>query len=105
MPKEDQELMMEDFVYGLLKTGILGRLRYLMEVITIPEDHLKEVSAFWLCLTSKVFAILWRCLVNSPTCAKYFWECPRLLKHITEAYLSKTGPCNEWVYVICLGHF
>lgn len=43
-PKEDHDFMLEDFVVGMLKTGLLGRLRYLLEMIGIPEENLDDVS-------------------------------------------------------------
>jgi hypothetical protein len=42
-PKEDHDIMQEEFVLGMLKTGLLARLRYLMEVMTLPEENLEDV--------------------------------------------------------------
>eukprot|EP01127_Copromyxa_protea_P019714 TRINITY_DN6460_c0_g1_i1.p1 TRINITY_DN6460_c0_g1~~TRINITY_DN6460_c0_g1_i1.p1 ORF type:complete len:1336 (+),score=289.57 TRINITY_DN6460_c0_g1_i1:41-4048(+) len=84
-PKEDHDIMQEEFVLGLLKTGLLGRLRYLVEVVDVSDEHMTEV-----------FAIFWRSVSNSSVSANYFWECPGLVDLLKSKYLRQERPVDEW---------
>jgi hypothetical protein len=78
----DSQRIQNDIIIGLIETGFLGRLRFLLDVSPIPDDA-REL----------ILQILLAVARHSDTAATHFVKCPHLLEAIEERYLTK--PVNE----------
>ncbi|KAL2349125.1 hypothetical protein Fmac_003125 [Flemingia macrophylla] len=74
--QDDVVVAGQDFIVGLVRMGILPRLRYLLE--TDPTTALEE------CIVSILIAIA----RHSPTCANAVMKCERLIKTIVNRFIA-----------------
>ncbi|XP_065183402.1 RNA polymerase II-associated protein 1-like [Sycon ciliatum] len=72
----DEEVIVRDLVKGLLKTNLLPRLRYLLEVCALPATAI-----------SAVFGILLRIAEHSLQSASELAKCPRLLDTVMQLFV------------------
>ncbi|KAM7479487.1 hypothetical protein LguiA_027700 [Lonicera macranthoides] len=75
--KDDIAVAGQDFAAGLVRMGILARIRYLLE--TGPSEVLEE------CMLSILVAIA----RHSPTCADAIIKCPRLVHIVVNRFTMK----------------
>eukprot|EP01122_Echinamoeba_exundans_P010651 TRINITY_DN4032_c0_g1_i3.p1 TRINITY_DN4032_c0_g1~~TRINITY_DN4032_c0_g1_i3.p1 ORF type:complete len:1481 (+),score=326.07 TRINITY_DN4032_c0_g1_i3:13-4455(+) len=78
----DSQRIQNDIIMGLIETGLLGRLRFLLDVSPVPDD-VREL----------ILQILLAVARHSDAAATHFVKCPHLLEAIEERYLTK--PVNE----------
>ncbi|ERN00390.1 transcriptional elongation regulator MINIYO isoform X2 [Amborella trichopoda] len=76
--QDDVTLAAQDVVAGLIRMGILPRLRFLLEV--------DQIIAADECLLSILVALA----RHSPTCANAIVKCPRLLETIVNRFIKKS---------------
>jgi hypothetical protein len=75
---EDHDLIQLDLVLGLLQTGFLARIRYLL------EEAIIHTHAFM------VLDIIWRCLIHSHDAARLVITCPLLVPFIFHTFIAFT---------------
>ncbi|KAL6968867.1 hypothetical protein U1Q18_049451, partial [Sarracenia purpurea var. burkii] len=75
--QDDVVVAGQDFVAGLVRMGIIARIRYLLE--TDPSVALEE------CVISILIAIA----RHSPTCANAIMKCQRLVQTVVDRFITK----------------
>ncbi|XP_057494839.1 transcriptional elongation regulator MINIYO-like isoform X2 [Actinidia eriantha] len=75
--QDDMVIAGQDFVAGLVRMGILERIRYILE--TDPSAALEE------CIISILIAIA----RHSPTCADAIMKCQRLIQTVVDRFTTK----------------
>lgn len=87
----DTERIQNDIIAGLLETGLLGRLRFLVDVSPIPDDA-----------REKILQILLAVARHSDLSATHFVKCPLLLEALEERYLTKPVSPQTGYAIRCL---
>eukprot|EP00026_Physarum_polycephalum_P000376 Phypoly_transcript_00376.p1 GENE.Phypoly_transcript_00376~~Phypoly_transcript_00376.p1 ORF type:complete len:1480 (+),score=208.99 Phypoly_transcript_00376:579-5018(+) len=73
---DDDERMRADLVKGLLRTNLLNRLRYLLEIVKIPTTAVPIIE------------ILMHVARHSTDAAKELFECPRMVECIITEFIK-----------------